>query len=485
MKFIKYCLLAILTGSCTSNLEYINYGDINPSVFPKTASDAQSLVNACYTIFRTNYSNCIHSSGQGIVFIDNTTEVLRWGNYTSEPDFAEHNFSPSNQDVTGFYDIFYNKISLITLTIDQIQHMDLNEEQKKKFIAELRCLRGYLSYVLFDLYGPIVVAPIEVLKDPLIEEPLGRLPYHEMVAFIEEDLRAASTELAGPSESEYGRVNSALARMILIRLYLHEKKWNDVVKVADEIISMGHYSIDKDYVAMWGLEGAKQSNEVIWAIPCDYEGQNSNEWHYSAVPWNYPGFSGFGSASSTWWFYDTFEQADVRKTNLIAEYVGIDGVLYSRENPGQTLISGPRPIKMDLDVGRPGGSSTVDWILYRYADVLLSKAEGIANSLGAPNEEAIELVNVIRRRAGLKDVKLSDYSTLPLFNDMLLTERSHEFWAENGQYRADLIRHDKFVSRSKEVTGSIYTDKTKELFPFSNARISEGKGKFLQNPGYN
>lgn len=482
MKFIKYCLLVLVLSACSSNLEYINYGDINPSVFPKTASDAKSLVNACYAPFRTNYSGCIHSTGtpQGIVFIDTMTEVLSWAN-----NWPEHNFSPADQLLTRFYDDFYNKISLMTMTIDQIEHMDLNEDLKRNFIAEIRCLRGYLSYVLFDLYGPIVVAPLEVLKDPLIEEPLSRLSHQEMVAFIEGDLRAAAADLVGPSASEYGRVNSALARMILIRLYLHEKRWNDVVKVSDEIIAMGHYSLNKDYVAMWGLDGAKTSKEVIWAIPCDYEGLNFNEWHYASVPSNYPGFSGFGPTSSTWWFYDTFEAKDVRKTNLVAEYVGVDGVLYNRRNPGQTLIRGPRPIKMDLDAGRPGGSSTVDWILYRYADVLMSKAEGIANSLGAPNEEAIELVNIIRRRAGLEGVRLSDYSSLASFNDMLLTERSHEFWAENGQYRADLIRHDKFVSRSKAVTGSIYTNKNKELLPFSIARISEGKGKFIQNPGYN
>ena len=82
--------------------------------------------------------------------------------------------------------------------------------------------------------------------------------------------------------------------------------------------------------------------------------------------------------------------------------------------------------------------TTVDIIQYRYADVLLSKAEAIAN-MGAPNAEAIELVNVFRRRAGLADIKLSDYSTLDALNDMILTERSHEYWCENGQYRADLI----------------------------------------------
>ena len=117
--------------------------------------------------------------------------------------------------------------------------------------------------------------------------------------------------------------------------------------------------------------------------------------------------------------------------------------------------------------------------------MLLSKAEAIANESGAPNDDAMELVNVIRRRAGLLDKDLDDYKTLSAFNDLVLTERSHEFWCENGQYRADLIRHGKFVSRAQLVKGTTYTADYKVLYPFSLKTISEGKGKFIQNPGYN
>jgi starch-binding outer membrane protein, SusD/RagB family len=95
------------------------------------------------------------------------------------------------------------------------------------------------------------------------------------------------------------------------------------------------------------------------------------------------------------------------------------------------------------------------------------------------------LVNIVRRRAGLADKQLSAYSSLASFNDLILLERSHEFWCENGQYRADLIRHGKFVSRAQEVEQSAYTAPYKVLFPFSLKAVSEGKGKFIQNPGYN
>ena len=97
----------------------------------------------------------------------------------------------------------------------------------------------------------------------------------------------------------------------------------------------------------------------------------------------------------------------------------------------------------------------------------------------------MELVNSVRNRAGLEDLELGDYSDLSDFNDMILTERSHEFWCENGQYRADLIRHDKLISRVIEVTQSAYATKSDTVYPFSRERISEGKGVFIQNPGYN
>jgi hypothetical protein len=277
-----------------------------------------------------------------------------------------------------------------------------------------------------------------------------------MVAFIEAYLEAAALDLPAPAEAEYGRFNKALAKMIDIRLNLHEKNWAKVNTLCDEIIAYNAYSLDANYAAMWDLEGAKNSHEVIWAIPCDYAGTSENQWQLMVLPANFSPKGGFGTITSTWWFYDRFEPNDKRKEMLIAEYTGTDGITYNRANPGSILDWGPLPLKINQDANRTTGLTTVDIIMYRYADVLLSKAEAIANA-GAPTPEAMELINVVRRRAGLPDKLLSDYSSLDAFNDLILLERSHEFWCENGQYRADLIRHGKFVSRAQEVSQSTYT----------------------------
>lgn len=485
-KYISFIFMAfsVWLNSCTKDLVPIDYSEINPNIFPKSASDLEAMVNACYYPLRGAWGDGIFSTSErGVMFLsDATTEILH-GKYGDQNIASLQNYQSNSPGFTRYYDDFYNKISRMTMTIDLISQSAVSEDLKKKAIAEVRCARGLLAYTLFDLYGPLVIAPLEVLKNPLQEAPLARMDYNEMVDFIEADLEAAATDLPMPQDAEYGRFNKALARIIDIRLNLHEKRWDKVKSLCDDIIAYNAYSLDNDYAAIWDLEGAKNSKEVIWAIPCDYIGTSENQWQLMVLPPNYMPKGGWGTISSTWWFYDRFEPNDKRKKMLIAEYTGSDGITYNRANPGAILDWGPIPLKINEDADRTTSLTTVDIVMYRYPDVLLSKAEAIANA-GAPTEEAMELVNVVRRRAGLEDKQLSDYASPDAFNNLILLERSHEFWCENGQYRADLIRHGKFVSRCQEVTQSAYTNPNKVLFPFSLQTVSEGKGKFIQNPGY-
>ena len=477
--------VAVLLSSCTKNLKSVEYSDINPSIFPKTAADIAALVNAAYYPLRGAYSDGIFSTSErGEMFISDATTEILYGPYGDQNTATLQSYLPKDAAFTGYYDRFYNKISLMTNTIDLIQKSTVTDDVKKKAIAEVRCARGLLAYTLFDLYGPLVIAPLNVLQNPLKEATLPRLSNQEMVDYIKADLVAAAADLPAPSEAEYGRFNKALAKMIQIRLDLHEKNWAEVLTLCNDIIAYGYYTIDPNYVGMWDLEGAKNSKEVIWAIPCDYAGTSENQWQLMVLPAVFQPKGGFGTIQSTWYFYDSFESNDKRKTMLITEFTGSDGITYNRGNPGTLINYGPIPLKINQDAARTTGLTTVDIIMYRYADVLLSKAEAIANISG-PNQEAMDLVTTIRQRAGLQAKPLAQYSSLSQFNDLILLERSHEFWCENGQYRADEIRMGKFISRCQEVKHSTLTNEYKVLYPFSQARVAEGKGKFIQNPGYN
>lgn len=488
MKNIFLFITAIfLLGSCTKDLKSIDYSNINPSDFPKNYQDVQAMVTACYYPLRASWYDGINStSEQGIMEIEDAQTGILYGWFGQQGQSTTMNYTPNTTGITYFYDRFHNNIAMMTTYINEIQNANINitAAERQEAIAEIRCARGLLCYDLFDLYGPIVIPPLSALQNPLQAQPLARLSVDSMESYIEADLQAAVTGLPTPPKTEYGRFSTGLARMLLIRLYLHEKAWTKVLAECDTIINNGYYHLDPNYVGMWSIGGARKSPEVIWAIPCDYAGTSQNQWQMEVAPANFPGYAGWGTIQSTWWFYDSFEPNDVRKTMLITHYLGTNGIEYNRSNPGLYLNYGPLPMKMNPDSNRTTNYSAVDIIEYRYADVLLSKAEAIANISG-PNQEAMDLVNQIRERAGLEDYQLSDYNSLDTFIPMLLMERAHEFWCENGGYRADLIRYGQLLGRVEMISKSPFAEQYKILFPFSLQNIIEGQGKFIQNPGYN
>lgn len=509
-QFIKKYIIGLFLG-CTLftgcvELDPIDYSEINPSNFPKTEEDLKALVLSCYHPLRASWWDGLHTTSEkGVMFInDATTEILTqtWGPaYYS----SQLNFFPETTEITWFYykredpQGFANKISRSTLTLDQIERSNVSDKLKEQYGAEVRCARAMLSYILFDMYGPLVIAPLEVLSSPLNEKPLPRLSHEEMVKFIEDDLLFAAEHLPMPGVAEYGKFSRGLAKMLLIRLYLHEtvkdkSYFNKVETLARELMGPEYgYQLMDNYPRMFELGGQGSGNkEIIWAVPCAYDGPNNNQWHLMALPSDFKqnGMnSGWGSINSTWWFYDTFESNDTRKTYLLTEYTDVNGETVTRNTPASPIAIGPIPMKFgyDPEVSSSGGYTASDIIIYRYADVLLSLAEALVMKPGSGSgemQEALGYMNQVRNRAGLKDLSMNEVGTPEKFIDQLLTERSHEFWCENGQYRADLIRHDKFIERAVEVSQTPYATKYKELYPLPLSVIIDGKGEVKQNPGY-
>ena len=506
-KFISIFILSLASGAgCHGELEPIDYSDINPSIFPQTEEDLNSMVLSCYHPLRSDWWDGINSFSERGVMLPNDccTEII-----TQEWDImlscSNMSFNETTSNLTYFYYTrnepygFHSKISRCTLVKDAIDNSVLSESLKNRYNAEVRCARAFLSYILFDMFGPLVVAPIEVLKSPLKEQPLPRLSNDEMVKFIEDDLLFAAEYLPGPREAEYGRFSKGLAKMLLIRLYLHQSPrdksyYNKVEELAREMMAPSFgYALSASYPSLFELRGMNSQNkEYIYIIPCNYEGTSVNHWHREVLPGDYPGLSGWHMARCTWWFYDTFEAEDTRKTYIITEYTNAQGETFDRVNSGgiSYFHLGPIPSKYEIDfnANRYDGHSDLDCVIYRYADVLLSLAEAIVMKPGGGvNAEAVELLNTIRRRAGLQNkVWTTDPPSQQEFIDQLLTERSHEFWCENGQYRADLIRHDKLLDRVLELNNNNapFASKDKYLYPLPLSVIVDGKGLVLQNPGY-
>ncbi|GAK94678.1 putative outer membrane protein [Nonlabens ulvanivorans] len=106
-----------------------------------------------------------------------------------------------------------------------------------------------------------------------------------------------------------------------------------------------------------------------------------------------------------------------------------------------------------------------DWVISRYADVILLLAEAINENNGGPNTEAIGYVDDVKLRAGQSVLTSSQTSTYFDFKLALEEERRKEFAFENHRW-FDLLRTDRAVTvmNNHFVTDFQYNDPNETAF---------------------
>ncbi|MDY3789153.1 RagB/SusD family nutrient uptake outer membrane protein [Bacteroides fluxus] len=494
-KIFSIFSIALTTAACCiscTNLESEMYDVINPGIFPTTEDDANSLVtSAAYAPFRSNWYSGLYASSQGGIHVisDMTTDIgyCQW-NDVVWPDMLQVNFTAKSFGVTDTYKNYIRDISKMTLTMDRIAGIQMKQETKDRLNAELRCGRGWLAYILYDMYGPIQIASLEMLKNPTSDEVAPRVSKEEMVKFIEDDLTAATALPATykTSDTNYGRFTRGLAYTVLMKLYMHEQNWAKAVECGRELMKPEYgYELMDNYKDIFTLENEGNS-EAIWSCICS-RSVNQQMWlaHVlsSEYPTKNPAIQKWGGYRVMWNFYHTFDAKDKRLEVLIGDFIGEDGVHYNEQNPGSVLIEGAMPVKYGEDPDATGEESQIDWIVYRYADVLTLLSEAIVRQGNAVTQEAVDLLNKVHTRAGLTAYATADFASPAAFLDAVLMERGHELWFE-GTRRTDLIRYGKYIEYARKYKNSVTAQDYMNVMPLPQAVINESKGKIAQNPGY-
>lgn len=483
---------AVALPSCT-DLNSEMYDVINPTIFPMNEDDASALVTAAaYGPFRSDWYGGLFTVASGGVetITEMSTDIgdCQW-NDAVWPDVINVNFTANSSGVIGFYSSYSNFIGKMTLCIDRIKDVEMNEKSKARLIAETRCGRGWLAYILYDLYGGIQVPSLELLQNPLSDEVAPRLSDAETVKFIEEDLKAAIADLPASyhaGDSEYGRFTRGLAYTVLMKLYMHEKEWAKAVECGRELMKAEYgYNLMPEYADIFTLENEGNA-EIIWSAVCS-SSVCQQLWlaHVlsSQVPTTNPSIQKWGGYRVPWQFYNTFDKSDKRLKVLVGDFIGTDGVHYNEDNPGTVLIKGAMPIKYGEDPDATGEESQIDWVVYRYADVLTLLSEALVRQNNSVTPEAVDLLNKVRNRAGLPSYSTSDFASTEDFLETNLVERGHELWFE-GCRRTDLIRYGKYIEYAQKYKGSGTARDYMNLMPLPQRVIDESRGAIIQNPGY-
>jgi hypothetical protein len=127
-------------------------------------------------------------------------------------------------------------------------------------------------------------------------------------------------------------------------------------------------------------------------------------------------------------------------------------------------------MKYPFDYATNADQNNNDWVLLRYADVMLMKAEALLRK--GTELDARNIVNELRNARGVGNL-----TTLTL--DNLLDERGREFYWE-GWRREDLIRFNKYLDTWQEKSSD---DARNLAFPIPNSQLAVNPN-LTQNDGY-
>jgi len=473
-KYIIISLIVLLFSSCTDLSDKI-FDGLPADQFPENEAQIATIPIPTYQALQSFVDNAGWWFAQEVTSDEMTcpTRGEHWDDGGKWRALHEHAWDNNTEAVNTMWSHFYDGTFQANSALDLLATFEESDDLKV-VAAKLKIMRAFYYWQLIDNYGdvPYLTTLIDAPEYP--EKETRANIFNALVSEVEN--AALFTSAGGRNTS----VTKGMAYTLLAKLYLNAEvytgtaQWVKAEQYCDSVIDLG-YSLEGDALGPF-ITDNENSSENIFTIPYDeddFKGfnlhmrtlhyNNNLTYNMTVGPWN-----GFAVMED---HYNSYEDIDERKTGFLIgqqyDYQGAiinDGttqmpLVLTAEIPAlnmqdeyteaQKLMSGARVIKFEIALGAKDNLSN-DFPLFRYADVLLMKAEAMIRQGGNGDD----YVNMIRARAGL-----SDWSGVTL--DMLLAERGREmFW--EGHRRQDLIRFGKFGDTwwEKGASGS-----DREIFP--------------------
>ena len=358
---------------------------------------------------------------------------------------------------------------------------------------------------------------------------------------IIEDMEAAIVDLPWHDEmTNYeGRISKGAAMGILARVYLfragyslrqdgmmkrpdnYKEYYTKAKEITEEIIKSKRHSLNPSYERVFRnvCEYIFEPKEVMYEIqffnPTGEDEHTGKIGSYNSPEIDRNSSYGLGNSfiKTNGIFSKYFEKNDSRLLTAIGTFKidKNDKVIQIPYNESYNWAPGKWRRNWVAGTPKDLENTDVNYILLRYADVLLMYVEAVNESEGQIDNLAIECLNQIKRRAYEKpittpdtefDLKKQDFPTQQSVRDYLYLERARELCFE-GFRRFDLIRWnmlkttidnfaqtfnqeiaDGLVKSYKFTAGERFQTGKHELYPIPAYEVRETKGMIIQNPGY-
>ena len=410
-------LICLVISSCGDDFtDLAPISNRNEANFYNTSDDFVTAINASYSglqntgIYNRAYWAMFEMRSDNTDQGPDATGLAR--QYTSINQFTE---DPLNDIVDAAYSDSYTLIANCNVILDRIDEaQNIENDLKNRIIGEALFLRSLIYYHLAVAFGniPLQLEPLS----PGVEQTQvdATTIYNQLLS----DLATAENNLPiSYSSGNVGRATKGAAATLLAKIQLTVGEDDNAETTLRRIIGNYNYDLVADYSDLWGPAN-ENNKESIFEVEFISGGirQGSfltNEFSPSAILQT---GQGFGRNRPTETLVDAFEVNDLRlDPSLGTSWINENGDVVD-QNYIRKYESNP-PTENDSDN---------NFVVFRYADVLLMLAEAIGEST-----ESYDLINQVRTRAGLNDI---DANTPGSFEDKLLKERQTELAFENHRW---------------------------------------------------
>lgn len=545
-------LALVGTTSCSDFLDDQKPQGVLDSDMVKDPSNVDNLVISAYAVFTT--AEDINSSFSMWNFDVRSDDAYKGGNGTSDGDVfhqleIEQGVLTTNWNINDMWVRLYNCISRVNSAISVLETTSDSYQLKAQRLGEMKFLRAYAHFLLKRLYKNIPF----IMDANLKQEDYNTLSNTEFTndegwQQIINDVEYAYSVLP-VKQTDKGRPSKAAAAAFLTKVYLYkayrqdDPKTNEVTSINREdllkvieysnpdIYSAGGFDLEPDFHNNFRPETQYENGvESIWAMQYsinDGTKYGNLNWSYGLIVPNIPGVTDGGcdfykpsqnlvnayrTDADGHPFIDTFNNKDYDLTQdadpRLFLTVGLTGLPYefnskymmdasatwSRSNG---LYGYYVTLKQNVDpdcgylVKGSWWGTPMNRIVFRYADVLLERAEAYAqlNESG----EAIKLVNEIRKRAKQSTGMIANYPSdygvkfnISTYNGtysqedalkIVKMERRLEMGMESERF-FDLVRWGE----AEKVLNKYFAEEANKCSIYGDAHFTANKNEYLPIP---
>nr|WP_302752518.1 RagB/SusD family nutrient uptake outer membrane protein [uncultured Prevotella sp.] len=545
-------LALVGTTSCSDFLDDQKPQGVLDSDMVKEPSNVDNLVISAYAVFTT--AEDVNSSFSMWNFDVRSDDAYKGGNGTSDGDVfhqleIEQGVLTTNWNINDMWVRLYNCISRVNSAISVLETTSDSYQLKDQRLGEMKFLRAYAHFLLKRLYKNIPF----IMDANLKQEDYNTLSNTEFNndegwQQIINDVEYAYSVLP-VKQTDKGRPSKAAAAAFLTKAYLYKAyrqddpssnqvtsiNREDLLKVIEysnpDIYSAGGFDLEADFHNNFRPETQYENGvESIWAMQYsinDGTKYGNLNWSYGLIVPNIPGVTDGGcdfykpsqnlvnayrTDADGHPFIDTFNNKDYDLTQdadpRLFLTVGLTGLPYefnskymmdasSTWSRSNGLYGYYVTLKQNVDpdcgymVKGSWWGTPMNRIVFRYADVLLERAEAYAqlNETG----EAIKLVNKIRLRAKQSTGMIANYPSdygvkfnISTYNGsysqedalkIVKMERRLEMGMESERF-FDLVRWGE----AEKVLNKYFAEETNNCSIYGDAHFTANKNEYLPIP---